>query len=284
MTDVLILGAIQSAIYALLAVGFTLIFGVGRVVNLAHGSFYAMGVYVAYTLVVVLRLPLLFGALAAVLAAGVIGVAMDRALIRPLRRSVLAMLIVTVVFALLTEQIIYAAYGYTSRNIPSFTDQTVSVLGVNVVGQRGLAFLVAVVVLAAVWVLVYRTRFGSAILAVAQDREAAAYMGVDANAVFGAVMGLSAALAATAGVLTAPLLVVSPSMWILPLIKSFAIVILGGLGSVPGSLLAAVFLGYSETAVSYFISGAFSDLVPLILILGTLLLRPSGLLGRQIEF
>lgn len=284
MTDVLILGAIQSAIYALLAVGFTLIFGVGRVVNLAHGSFYAMGVYIAYTLVVVLRLPLLFGALAAVLAAGVIGVAMDRALIRPLRRSVLALLIVTVVFALLTEQIIYAAYGYTSRNIPSFTNQTVSVLGVNVVGQRGLAFLVAVVVLAAVWVLVYRTRFGSAILAVAQDREAAAYMGVDANAVFGAVMGLSAALAATAGVLTAPLLVVSPSMWVLPLIKSFAIVILGGLGSVPGSLLAAVFLGYSETAVSYFISGAFSDLVPLILILGTLLLRPSGLLGRQIEF
>lgn len=284
MTDVLILGAVQSAIYALLALGFTLIFGVGRVVNLAHGAFYAMGVYIAYTLVVVLGLPLLFGALAAVLAVGAIGVAMDRVLIRPLRRSALAVLIVTVVFALLTEQVIYAAYGYTSRNIPSFTNQTATVLGVNVAGQRGVAFLVAVVVLVAVWVLVYRSRFGSAILAVAQDREAATYMGIDANGVFGAVMGLSAALAATAGVLMAPILVVNPSMWILPLIKSFAIVILGGLGSVPGSLLAAVLLGYGETAVAYFISGAFSELVPLILILGTLLLRPAGLLGRHIEF
>lgn len=284
MTDVLILGAVQSAIYALLAVGFTLIFGVGRVVNLAHGAFYAMGVYIAYTLVVVLRLPLLFGTAAAVLAVGAIGVGMDRVFIRPLRRSVLAVLIVTVVIALLTEQIIYAAYGYTSRNISSFTNQTVTVLGVTVAGQRGVAFLVAVVVLAAVWGLVYRSRFGSAILAVAQDREAAAYMGINANEVFGAVMGLSAALAATAGVLMAPILVVSPSMWVLPLIKSFAIVILGGLGSVPGSLLAAVLLGYGETAVTYFISGAFSELVPLILILGTLLLRPAGLLGRQIEF
>ncbi len=284
MTDVLVLGAIQSAIYALLALGFTLIFGVGRVVNLAHGAFYALGVYIAYTLVVVLRLPLLFGAVAAVFAVGAIGVGMDRVFIRPLRRSILAVLIVTVVFALFTEQIIYAAYGYTSRNIPSFTDQTATVLGVNIAGQRGVAFLVAAVVLVAVWGLVYRTRFGNAILAVAQDREAAAYMGIDADGVFAAVMGLSAALAATAGVLMAPILVVSPNMWILPLIKSFAIVILGGLGSVPGSLLASVLLGYSETAVSYFISGAFSELVPLVLILGVLLARPAGLFGRQIEF
>jgi len=232
----------------------------------------------------VLRLPLLFGAVAAVFAVGAIGVGMDRVFIRPLRRSILAVLIVTVVFALFTEQIIYAAYGYTSRNIPSFTDQTATVLGVNVAGQRGVAFLVAAVVLVAVWGLVYRTRFGNAILAVAQDREAAAYMGIDANGVFAAVMGLSAALAATAGVLMAPILVVSPNMWILPLIKSFAIVILGGLGSVPGSLLASVLLGYSETAVSYFISGAFSELVPLVLILGVLLARPAGLFGRQIEF
>lgn len=283
MVDVLILGAVNSAIYAMLALGFTLIFGVARVVNLAHGAFYAMGVYIAYTLVVVLRLPLLLGVIAAVVAVALIGAGMDRLFLRPLRGSILAILIITVVFALFTEQVIYAFYGYTSRNIPSFTTMTVSVLGVNVAGQRAVGFSVALIAVSAVWILVYRTRFGTAMLAVAQDREAAAYMGIDVDSVSRAVMALSAALAAAAGVLVAPVLVVSPHMWILPLIKSFAIVILGGMGSVPGSLLAAVLLGYSETAVSYFVSGAFSEVVPLVLILGTLLIRPAGLLGRQIE-
>jgi branched-chain amino acid transport system permease protein len=284
VADVLILGALNSAIYAMLALGFTLVFGVGRVVNLAHGAFYAIGTYVAYTLVVVAGLPLLFGALAAVLLGALVGTGIDRFLIHPVRRSAFAVLIVTVVFALFTQEVIYAAYGYTSRNIPSFTTQTLSVLGVVVAGQRALAFVVALVAIAVVWILIYRTRFGSAVLAVAADREAAVYLGVDADRVSRAVMALSAGLAAAAGVLVAPLFVVSPQMWVVPLVKSFAIVILGGLGSIPGSLLAAVLLGYSETTVSRFVSSAFSEMVPLAVILITLLLRPSGLLGRRVEF
>ena len=283
MVDVLILGAINSAVYAMLALGFTLIFGVGRVVNLAHGSFYAMGVYIAYTLVVVLGLPLIVGTTAAVLAVAGIGLAMDRVLIRPLRHSVLAVLIITVVFALFVEQVIFAFYGYTSRNIPSFTTNTLTVLGVTVAGQRAIAFAAGVIALSLVWLLVYRTRFGSAILAVSQDREAATYLGIDVDHVSRTVMVLSAALAAMAGVLVAPVLVVSPQMWVLPLIKSFAVVILGGLGSIPGSLLASVLLGYSETAVSRFVSSTLTELIPLVLILATLLVRPSGLLGRRIE-
>jgi len=283
MVDVLILGAINSAVYAMLALGFTLIFGVGRVVNLAHGSFYAMGVYIAYTLVVVLGLPLIVGTTAAVLAVAGIGLAMDRVLIRPLRHSVLAVLIITVVFALFVEQVIFAFYGYTSRNIPSFTTNTLTVLGVTVAGQRAIAFAAGVIALSLVWLLVYRTRFGSAILAVSQDREAATYLGIDVDHVSRTVMVLSAALAAMAGVLVAPVLVVSPQMWVLPLIKSFAVVILGGLGSIPGSLLASVLLGYSETAVSRFVSSTLTELIPLVLILVTLLVRPSGLLGRRIE-
>ena len=283
MADVLVLGAINSAVYAMLALGFTLIFGVGRVVNLAHGTFYAIGVYVAYTLVVVARLPLLFGAAAAVVAAAAVGTGIERLLIQPVRQRTFAVLIVTVVFALFTQEIIYAAYGYTSRNIPSFVTQTLSIAGVTVAGQRSLTFAVAVLAIAAVWVLIYWTRFGSAVLAVAQDREAAVYLGVDADGVSRTVMALSAGLAAAAGVLVAPVLVVSPQMWVLPLVKSFAIVILGGLGSIPGSLCASVLLGYTETAISRFAGSAFSDLVPLVVILFTLLLRPSGLLGRTVE-
>lgn len=284
MADVLILGAVNSAIYAMLALGFTLIFGVARVVNLAHGAFYAIGVYVAYALVVSAHLPLLFGAAAAVLIVAFVGTGVDRLLIHPVRRSTFAVLIITVVFALFTQEVIYAFYGYTSRNIPSFTAQTLTVAGVTVAGQRAVAFVVAVIAIVGVWILVYRTRFGSAVLAVAADREAAVYLGVDADAISRTVMALSAALAAAAGVLVAPVLVVSPQMWVVPLVKSFAIVILGGLGSIPGSLLASVLLGYSETAISRFASSALSEMVPLVVILFTLLLRPSGLLGRRVEF
>jgi len=283
VADVLVLGAVNSAVYAMLALGFTLIFGVGRVVNLAHGTFYAIGVYVAYTLVAVTRLPLLAGAAAAVLAAAAVGIGLERLLIQPVRRWTFAVLIATVVFALLTQEIIYAFYGYTSRNIPSFTTQTLSILGVTVAGQRAITFAVAVLAIAVVWILIYRTRFGSAVLAVAQDREAAVYLGIDADGVSRTVMALSAGLAAAAGVLVAPVLVVSPQMWTLPLVKSFAIVILGGLGSIPGSLAASVLLAYTETAVSRFAGSAFSDLVPLVVILFTLLLRPSGLLGQTVE-
>ena len=284
MADVLILGAVNSAIYAMLALGFTLIVGVARVINLAHGAFYAIGVYVAYALVVGAHLPLLLGAAAAVLVVALIGTGIDRLLIQPVRRSTFAVLIITVVFALFTQEVIYAFYGYTSRNIPSFTEQTLTVAGVTVAGQRAIAFGVAVVAIVGVWSLVYRTRFGSAVLAVAADREAAVYLGIDADAISRTVMALSAALAAAAGVLVAPVLVVSPQMWVVPLVKSFAIVILGGLGSIPGSLLASVLLGYSETAIARFASSAFAEMVPLVVILFALLLRPAGLLGRQVEF
>lgn len=283
MVDVLVLGAMQSAVYALLALGFTLIVGVGRLVNLAHGAFYAIGAYAAYTLVVVWKVPLLLGAAAAVLFTGVVGVGVERILIRPVRTSVMAVLILTLVFALLTEQLLYAAYGYTSRNIPAFTTATLQLFGVSVPGQRVVTFGVAAILVAALWVYVYHTPAGTAILAVAQDREAALYMGIDVDRVTRVTTGASAALAGAAGVLTSPLLVVSPHMWLLPLVKSFAIVILGGLGSIPGSLLASLVVGYAETAVSYFLTSALADLIPLLLILGMLLVRPTGLLGRHLE-
>jgi branched-chain amino acid transport system permease protein len=141
----------------MLALGFTLVFGVGRVVNLAHGAFYAIGFYVAYALVVTLGLPLLFGAVAVVLIVALVGTGIDRVLIHPVRRSVFAVLIFTVVFALFTEQVIYAFYGYTSRKIPSFTTQTLTVLGVTVAGQRPSHSWSPWSPSLAVWTLVYRT-------------------------------------------------------------------------------------------------------------------------------
>jgi branched-chain amino acid transport system permease protein len=140
---------------------------------------------------------------------------------------------------------------------------------------------VGVVLLAVLWTFMRRTRLGAAILAISQDAEAAQYVGIDSNRIFAVVMALSAALAAAAGVLVSPFLTVQPTMGLLPMIKAFSIVILGGLGSIPGSLLAALVLGYSETLVAYLGSAAYTEMVSLVAILITLVLRPSGLFGAR---
>ena len=284
MLEILLYGAVTSAIYAMLAVGFTLVFGVARMLNLAHGSFYALGAYFAYLYVARFALPLWLAAVLAVATVAVFGVAVERVLVRPLRRSALAVLMITLAVSLLVEQLLFLTFGSEYRNVPSFVREKIVVGGVDISGQRLLALGAGIVLLTALWLFIQHTRLGAAILAISQDAEAAQYMGIHANRVFTTVMGLSAALAAAAGVLVAPFLTVQPGMGLLPMVKAFAIVILGGLGSIPGSLLAAVLLGYCETVVAYSVSTSLTELVSLLAVLLTLILRPAGLFGKRAAF
>jgi branched-chain amino acid transport system permease protein len=284
MAEILIYGAVTSAIYAMLAVGFTLIFGVARMLNLAHGSFYALGAYSAYVLASVLHLPLLLAAAISVLFVAAFGMVFERTLVRPLRFSPIAVLMITLATSLVVEQVLFLTFGSEYRNVPSFASGKVVLFGVDIGAQRLLSLVVSVVALGALWLFIQRTRLGAAILAVSQDREAAQYMGIPVDRVFGLVMGLSAGLAALAGVLVAPFLTVQPGMGLLPMVKAFAIVIVGGLGSIPGSILGAILLGYSETIVAYAISSSWTELVSLVAVLVTLVLRPAGLFGKRAAF
>lgn len=284
MAEIIIYGAVTSAIYAMLAVGFTLIFGVARVLNLSHGAFYALGAYFTYTYNGLLKIPLLLAALLAVATVAVLGVVMERVLVRPLRHSALAVVMITLATSLLIEQVLLLTFGSEYQNVQSLVSEKVMVLGVDIGGQRLLALGVSVVLIAGLWLFIQRTRLGNAILAVSQDAEGAQYMGININRVFASVMAISAALAATAGVLVAPFLTVQPSMGLVPMTKAFSIVILGGLGSIRGSLLAALVLGYSETLVSYLVSSSLTELVSLVAILLALILRPAGLFGKHVAF
>lgn len=284
MLNILVYGAVTSAIYAMLAVGFTLIFGVARILNLAHGAFYGLGAYAAYVLTGELHWPLLPAAVAAVLFVAVFGAVMERVLVRPLRGSALAVLMITLAVALLFEQGMFILFGSEARNVPAFVTATWTYSGLDISGQRLLTLAAGVGVLALLYLFIQQTRLGSAILAISQDPEGAQYMGIPANRMYAVVMALSAAIAATAGVLTAPFLTVQPTMDLLPMVKAFAIVIVGGLGSIPGSILAALLLGYSETVVAYTFSPAWTEIVSLIAVLLTLILRPAGLLGKRAAF
>jgi len=204
LLQILIYGAVISAIYALLAVGFTLVFGVARILNLAHGSFYALGAYGVYALTANLHLPLWLAAIISVLVVGVFGVLVERILVRPLRRSMLAVLLITLAVALMIEQILLLIFGSEARNVPSLVDTTHHLVGVDISGQRLLALASSIIVLAGLWFFLQFTRLGSAILAVSQDAEAAQYMGIPSDRMYSIVMGVSAGMAAVAGVLVAP--------------------------------------------------------------------------------
>ncbi len=284
MLEILIVGAVSSAIYAMLAVGFTLIFGVARVLNLAHGSFYALGAYGAYFFTSHLKLPLLPAALLSIALVALFGIVIERVFIRPMRSSQLAVLMITLAVALVVEQALFLTFGSEYRNVPAFVDTKFTIGGVDVGGARLLALGVSVVVIVALWVFIQRTRLGSAILAISQDPVAAEYMGIPSDRIFAIVMGISAALAATAGILAGPFLTVQPTMWLLPIVKAFAIVVVGGLGSIPGSILAALMLGYAETIVGYTISSAWTEIVSVIATLLMLIFRPAGFFGRRAAF
>ncbi len=283
MLEILIIGAVSSAIYAMLAVGFTLIFGVARILNLAHGTFYALGAYGAYFFTS-LKLPLLPAALLSIALVAVFGIFVERVLIRPMRHSQLAVLMITLAVALVVEQALFLTFGSEYRNVPAFVDAKFTIGGVDVAGSRLLALGVGSLVIAALWLFIQRTRLGSAILAISQDPQAAQYMGIPSDRIFSVVMGLSAGLAATAGVLAGPFLTVQPTMWLLPIVKAFAIVVVGGLGSIPGSILAALMLGYAETIVGYAISTSWTEIVSVLATLLMLVFRPAGIFGRRAAF
>jgi len=284
MTEILVHGAVTSAIYAMLAVGFTLVFGVARILNLAHGAFYMLGAYFTYLFATLLGLPLALAALAAIAATAGLGWAVERWLIRPQRDSSMAVMMVTMAFLLVAEQVLLVTFGSEVVNVPAFADAKFSLGGADIGGQQLLTLATAVAALAVLWLLIQRTRAGAAILALSQDPLAAQYMGIPIDRVYGRVVALSAALAALAGVMAGPFLSTSPHMAMPALTKAFAIVIVGGLGSLPGSILAAILLGYAETAVAYLVSSSWTEVVSLAAVLLTLLLRPAGLRGKRAAF
>jgi branched-chain amino acid transport system permease protein len=281
LLEILIFGSIQGALYALVAVGFTLIFGVGGVINLAHGSFYMLGAYLTYTFYARVGLPLAGAVVLAVATTMLAGVLLDRFLLQPMRSRHEYVLIITLAVALFLQEAMYVAYGPYGKAVKTFLDGDVALAGVSVPYQRLLVLGVSVASIVALGVFIRATTAGKAIAAVAQNVDGAVYVGIRPDLVFRGAMGISAGLAAVAGVFISPLLDVTPGMWVFPLFRAFAIVIIGGLGSLEGAVLAAFLLGYLETAVSYGLSANYPDLVYLVAIIVVLYFKPEGLMGTR---
>jgi len=282
--EILIYGLVTSAVYAMLALGLTLIIGIARVMNLAHGAFYMLGAYALYTTFSSLKLPLFISVPISLLVVVLIAILVDIFCLRPIKGDRFhGILVITLILALFFEEVIMLGYGPQPRAIPSYISGRILFAGVSVPSQRLLVVVVSFLVISGLWAFISKTRIGGAILSVSQDPEAAALMGINSNKIILLVNGLAALLASLAGILVVPFLSASPVMWIMPFAKAFTIVLLGGLGSIEGSILAAFILGYSETIVSFAISPRATELVAMVILFLVIILKPSGLMGSKVE-
>jgi branched-chain amino acid transport system permease protein len=285
LQDILVTGLINGGVYALLAIGFSLIFGVARIVNIAHTAFYMLGAYCFYALMVKLGLGYPLSGILAVSAVTAFSLLCYRLVIQPVREHEAAVLIATIALALIFQELMLFSFGGHYLGIPSTLEGAVRLAGVSIPYQRLLILVVAAAMLIGVWFLLYRTRLGLAIRATANDLEVANLMGMNVQRVAMATVGISVALAAVAGVVVAPVFVVDPFMWLAPLVTMLAIVVLGGLGSLKGSLIGALIIGYVEAITVFALPGGayLKGAVALLIMVVVLLARPEGLFGVAFE-
>ncbi len=282
---IIIYGLISGGVYALLAVGFSLIFGVARIINLAHTAFYMLAAYLILTFASSLGLNLVLSVILSIIATAIIGVLSYKLIIDRVRGHEATTLIVTIALAMTIQEAVHMAYGGGFRGVPSLVSGYTEILGTKVLYQQILTFGVVLLILLGTWALLMKTRLGIAIRSSAQDREAANLMGINVARIGMITMAISVALAAIAGALVAPLQVLGPHMWMHPLVMILAVVVLGGLGSIKGSLAGAFILGFAETLVVFLVpTGAFlKGAVALTIMLIVILIRPEGLFGVSFE-
>jgi len=282
---IVINGLVRGGVYALLAVGFSLIFGVARMINLAHTSFYMLAAYGIYTFANVLGLSPIWSIVLSLVTTTLLGVCTYKLFIDRVREHHVTVLLITIALAIIFQECMVLAFGGHYLGAPSFISGYWEIIGVKVSYQNLLAFGTAIVVLFGIWALLSKTSLGVAIRAIAQDTEIANLMGINVSQILLLTMGIAVALAAVAGIVVAPALVLEPRMWTHPLVMVMAIVVLGGLGSVKGSFIGAFILGFVEVLVVFLIpAGAYlKGAIALLVMVVILLVRPEGLFGVAFE-
>jgi len=282
VADIIVFGAIWTAIYSMIALGFSLIFGVAKIMNLSHGAFFMFACYAAYYLSSS-GLGLFWVALGAIVITIILAIVSYLGIIKPMRNSLTQVLILTFAFAMFLEQIIVITFGPEPRYVPSMLEGGMSILGVRVTHQQVLAFVITIVLILFLWWLLSRTNMGRIIRAVSQDREMASMLGINAEKIFIFVMGLSGAFAAVAGLLVAPFLTVTPAMGWSPILAAFTIVVLGGLGNVWGTLIGAFIVAYAEMITSYAFNPQLKEAVTFTIMILALMYRPNGLFSKGVS-
>ena len=283
----LINGLIFGLLYGLIALGLTLVFSIMRVVNFAHGELYMLGGYALYLYTIPFGLPPLAGLPLCMLMVGIVGCLIERTLLRPvyttrLERAEEYAIILTFGLSLLLQNGALWAIGPYELTPASFWEGSKHIVGdLYLAGDRLFAAATATILLLATLLFVYKTWWGQALMATAQNRVGAAVVGINVVRMHLFALGLSGVLAAAAGALIAPIFLVYPDVGAVPAVKSFVIIVLGGMGSIPGSILGALLLGVVESLGSVYVAVSYRDVYAFLVLIVVLLIRPYGLFGHR---
>lgn len=295
----LINGLTIGSIYALLALGYTMVYGILRLINFAHGDIYMVGAYAGFMLAVHLGFaanPSLFGLgvtlIGTMIIAALIGMAIERFAYRPVRKySRMTTLITAIGMSLLLENLFVVIFSPTPRSFPTLmANKNYTLFGNAAISKTQLLiFVVSVALMILLQWIVYRTRVGTAMRAVSFNINSAKLMGINTDFIIAFTFALGSALAAAAGVLTAQYNPkIEPLMGILTGLKAFVAAVLGGIGNIPGAVLGGLLIGAAETLVVGYgqnigIPSTYRDAVAFAILILVLLFRPSGLLGTTVQ-
>ena len=284
----LINGISLGSVYANIALGYTMVYGIAKMLNFAHGDVIMVGAFAAFTVISTMGGNPIVGILVAVVVCTVLGVVIERVAYRPLRgASPLAVLITAIGVSYLLQNVALLIFGSNSRQFTSVIDipplklagGQLSISSVTIV-----TIISSIVIMAVLTAFINKTKMGQAMLAVSEDRGAATLMGIDVNRTIAVTFAIGSALAAIAGVLLCsayPSL--TPYTGSMPGIKAFVAAVFGGIGSIPGAMIGGIILGIIENLSKAYISSQLADAIVFSVLIIVLLVRPTGILGKKIQ-
>ena len=282
----LINGISLGSVYAIIALGYTMVYGIARMLNFAHGGIIMVGGFTVFTIVTTMGGSPVVGILASVVVCTVLGVTIERVAYRPLRdASPLAVLITAIGVSYLLQNVALLIFGSNARQFTSvITVPALKLAGgkLSISSVTIVTILSCIVIMAALMTFINKTKMGQAMLAVSEDRGAATLMGINVNRTISVTFAIGSALAAVAGVLLCsayPSL--SPYTGSMPGIKAFVAAVFGGIGSIPGAFIGGILLGIIENLAKAYISSQLSDAIVFSVLIIVLLVRPTGILGKK---
>jgi branched-chain amino acid transport system permease protein len=275
-----VIGVSIGSIYILMALGLTLMFGMMHIINFAHGAVYMLGAFVIYYVFFQGGVPYFAAFVLSMILLGAFGYLVERTVYRPIKGGIEPTLVALLALTTFLQAAGYPVFGQLDKHVPPVFQGTRSILGVMISVERLMIIPLAGVLVVGLYLFINKTRLGAAMRAIEQDKEAAALQGVNVNMVNGLAFGIGFALAAAAGALMAPIFKLDPMMGEQPLLKAFIIIILGGLGSVPGAILGGLMLGLVDSIVATALGAEPAFLLSFVFIILLLLWKPSGLFGH----
>ena len=268
-------------LYVLMALGLTLIFGVMDIMQFAHGEVYMVGAYVVFYLTSSLGIPLLPSTALSMACMAGLGLIMERTVFRPLKGDWMAAVVAATGVTLILQSGAVAAFGLYERSVPVLAEGSWNILGSVVPKDRLAAVAVAILLSLLLYVFLKMTKYGQAMVASAQSPEGAILQGVSPNKMAALAMATGSALAAAGGAMAGSLFELSPFMGGMPLVKGITIIVLGGMGSLPGAVIGGMTLGLVDGVVPVLANHAWSSILPLIMVVLVLIIKPRGLFGHE---